>query len=331
MGQILNGSNLIKELYKGSTPIKEVWIGNVKIFPSGTGGGGGSSGIDGFIEDVTPVTVSKTTINPASGSTTNTTYLKFLANGYMDFDGATTSLPWTRWNTNPAALVAPKIKFIGFGVAQLEISLNNGSSWAAVGLSTEYSLTAGVWIRLVRTGTESGSTTVPNLTMVYINNAIEVVGIDLTVTSAISVASNPFVTNFGTIASEVRTPWTDEALSEIYIYGRSHPVFSGKLVASEAMVLGDGVSYNYYDWIVTGETAPAGTYTVVTSGFSVIGNATYPLPDSSFINLFVSAQGTGPTDGQTITDSGTVAIKKDGVTISSGTFTFYARSNGVIQ
>ena len=328
MGQILNGSNLIKELYKGSTPIKEVWIGNIKIFPSGTGGG--SSGTDGFITDVTPVTVSKTTVNASSSSTTNTTYLKFLATGYMDFDGATTSLPWTRWNSNPAALVAPKIKFTGFGVAQLEISLNNGSSWAAVGMSTEYSLTAGVWIRLVRTGTESGSTTVPNLTMVYINNAIEVAGIDLTVTSAISVASNPFVTNFGTIASEVRTPWINEALSEIYIYGRSHPVFSGKLVASEALVLGDEVSYNYYDWIVTGETAPAGTYTVVTSGFSVIGNTTYSLPDSSFINLSVSAQGTGPTNGQTITDSGTVAIKKDGVTISSGTFTFYASSNGVI-
>ncbi len=331
MGQILNGSNLIKELYKGSTPIKEVWIGNIKIFPSGTGGGGGSSGTDGFITDVTPVTVSKTTVNASSSSTTNTTYLKFLATGYMDFDGATTSLPWTRWNSNPAALITPKIKFTGAGVIQLEISLNGGSTWAAVAQNTEYSLTAGVWLRLVKTGTVSGSTTIPDIEMVYINNSNVVGVIALTVTSAISVASNPFVTNFGGIGSEVHKPWNQEATAEIYIYGRSHPVFPGKLVAAAALVLGDPIDYDYYDWVVSGQTAPAGAYTVVLSGFSFINNTTYTLPDSGFLNFELTAIGSSPSNGETKTDSGTVTIRKDGVTVSSGTFSFTAVSNGVIQ
>jgi hypothetical protein len=335
MGQILNGSNLIKELYKGSTPIKEVWIGNTKIFPTGTGGGGGSSGDDGFVYDVTPVVISKTTSNPSGGSTTNTTLVKFLTNGYMDFDGATTSLPWTRWNTNVAALVTPKIKFfptnVGTPFLSIEVSTNGGSTWAGIVLNQEYSLAAGVWLRLVKTGTASGATTVPNIIATYINNSVELPNsIDMTITSAINVSANPFVTDFGTLASEVRTPYTDEAVSDFYIYGRTHPITAGKIVVGKALVLGDSKEYAYYDWIVPSASAPSGTYTVVLSGFSVITNGTFSLPDTGEVYYSISAQGTSPSVGQTVTDSGTVAIKKDGVTVSSGTITLYARSQGLI-
>jgi hypothetical protein len=335
MGQILNGSNLIKELYKGSTPIKEVWIGNTKIFPTGTGGGGGSSGDDGFVYDVTPVVISKTTSNPSGGSTTNTTYVKFLANGYMDFDGATTSLAWTRWNTNVGALVTPKIKFapvdVGTGFTSIEVSTNGGSSWSGIVANTEYSLASGVWLRLVKTGTASSSTTVPSIIVTYINNSVDIpYSIDMTITSAINVSANPFVTAFGTIASEVRTPWTDEAVSDFYIYGRSHPITAGKIVVGNAPVLGDSKEYSYYDWIVPSASAPSGTYDVVLSGFSVVTDGTYSLADTGEVYFSISAQGISSTVGQTVTDSGTVAIRKDSVTVSSGTITLYARSQGVI-
>ena len=335
MGQILNGSNLIKELYKGSTPIKEVWIGNTKIFPTGTGGGGGSSGDQGFVYDVTPVVISKTTSNPSGGSTTNTTYVKFLANGYMDFDGATTSLAWTRWNTNVGALVTPKVKFGLAGVepafSSIDVSTNGGSTWATIVQGTEYSLASGVWLRLVKTSTASSATTVPNIIVTYINNSVDIpYSIDMTITSAVNVSANPFVTNFGTIPSEVRTPWTDEAVSDFYIYGRSHPITAGKIVVGQALALGDPKEYAYYDWVVPSETAPSGTYTVVLSGFSVVANGTYSLADTGEVYFSISAQGTSSTVGQTVTDSGSVAIKKDGVTVSSGTITLYARSQGVI-
>jgi hypothetical protein len=332
MGQILNGSNLIKELYKGSTPIKEVWIGNIKIFPTGTGGGGGDQG---FVYDVTPVVISKTTSNPSGGSTTNTTYVKFLANGYMDFDGATTSLAWTRWNTNVSALVTPKVKFGLAGVepafSSIEVSTNGGSTWATIVQGTEYSLASGVWLRLVKTSTASSATTVPNIIVTYINNSVDIpYSIDMTITSAVNVSANPFVTNFGTIASEVRTPWTDEAVSDFYIYGRTHPITAGKIVVGQALALGDPKEYAYYGWIVPSETAPSGTYTVVLSGFSVVANGTYSLADTGEVYFSISAQGTSQTSGQTVTDSGNVAIKKDGVTVSSGAITLYARSQGVI-
>jgi hypothetical protein len=335
MGQILNGSNLIKELYKGSTPIKEVWIGNTKIFPTGTGGGGGSSGDDGFVYDVTPVVISKTTSNPSGGSTTNTTFVKFLTNGYMDFDGATTSLTWSRWNTNVSALVTPKIKFapvdVGTAFTSIEVSTNGGSSWSGIVANTEYSLASGVWLRLVKTGTASSSTTVPSIIVTYINNSVDIpYSIDMTITSAINVSANPFVTAFGTIASEVRTPWTDEAVSDFYIYGRSHPITAGKIVVGNAPVLGDSKEYSYYDWIVPSASAPSGTYDVVLSGFSVVTNGTYSLADTGEVYFFISAQGISSTVGQTVTDSGTVAIRKDSVTVSSGTITLYARSQGVI-
>jgi hypothetical protein len=335
MGQILNGSNLIKELYKGSTPIKEVWIGNTKIFPTGTGGGGGSSGDDGFVYDVTPVVISKTTSNPSGGSTTNTTFVKFLANGYMDFDGATTSLPWTRWNTNVGALVTPKVKFfpttVGTPFLSIEVSTNGGTTWNPIVSSQEYSLASGVELRLVKTGTASGSTTVPNIIATYINNSVELPnGIDMTITSAINVSANPFVTAFGTLASEVHTPYTDEAVSDFYIYGRTHPITAGKIVVGNAPVLGDSKEYSYYDWIVPSASAPSGTYDVVLSGFSVVTDGTYSLADTGELRFFISAQGISSTVGQTVTDSGTVAIKKDGVTVSSGTITLYARSQGLI-
>jgi hypothetical protein len=335
MGQILNGSNLIKELYKGSTPIKEVWIGNTKIFPTGTGGGGGSSGDDGFVYDVTPVVISKTTSNPSGGSTTNTTYVKFLANGYMDFDGATTSLPWTRWNTNVAALVTPKVKFfpttVGTPFLSIEVSTNGGSTWAGIVLNQEYSLAAGVWLRLVTTGTASGATTVPNIIATYINNSVELPNsIDMTITSAINVSANPFVTNFGALDSRVLTPWVEEAVSDFYIYGRSHPITAGKIVVGERPVRGEPKEYSYYDWIVPSASAPSGTYTVVLSGFSVVANGTYSLPDTGELQFFISAQGTSPTSGQTVTDSGTIAIRKDGVTVSTGTIELRADSRNVI-
>tara|TARA_R110000822_G_scaffold3036_2_gene13844 strand:+ start:401 stop:1411 length:1011 start_codon:yes stop_codon:yes gene_type:complete len=335
MGQILNGSNLIKELYKGSTPVKEVWIGNTKIFPTGTGGGGGSSGDQGFVYDVTPVVISKTTSNPSGGSTTNTTYVKFLANGYMDFDGATTSITWSRWNTNVGALVTPKVKFGLAGVepafSSIEVSTNGGSTWATIVQGTEYSLASGVWLRLVKTSTASSATTVPNIIVTYVNNSVEISSsIDMTITSAVNVSANPFVTNFGTIPSEVRTPWTDEAVSDFYIYGRTHPITAGKIVVGQALALGDPKEYAYYDWVVPSETAPSGTYDVVLSGFSVVTNGTYSLTDTGEVYFFISAQGISSTVGQTVTDSGTVAIRKDSVTVSSGTITLYARSQGVI-
>lgn len=41
MGQILNGSNEIKQIFLGSTEIKEVWVGGTKIYPpSGVAGSG---------------------------------------------------------------------------------------------------------------------------------------------------------------------------------------------------------------------------------------------------------------------------------------------------
>ena len=337
MGQILNGSNLIKELYKGSTPIKEVWIGNTKIFPTGSGGGGGSGSVDGFVFDVSPVSITKTTENPAGGSTTNTTTVKFLANGYMDFDGATTSLPWSRWNINVGTLVTPKVKFslasaIGYpNFTQIQVSTDSGSSWATIVQGREYSLAAGVWLRLVKTGTSSAAITVPNIIVTYINNSVEVTGgIYMTVTSAISVAANPFITNFGTIASEVKTPYTDTAVSDFYIYGKNHAITAGKIVAGVALVLGDPKEYDYYDWIVPGQTAPAGTYTVELSGYSVLANGSYSLPNTEFVYFSVEALGTSPTIGQTVTDSGTVTIKKDGVAVSSGTITLFARSQGLV-
>ena len=338
MGQILNGSNLIQTLdvvkqTGGRVPIKEVWIGNTKIFPTGTGGGGGSSGDDGFVYDVTPVVISKTTSNPSGGSTTNTTFVKFLANGYMDFDGATTSLAWTRWNTNVAALVTPKVKFfpttVGTPFLSIEVSTNGGSSWSGIVLNQEYSLASGVWLRLVKTGTTSGATTVPQIIATYINNSVELPNsIDMTITSAINVSANPFVTNFGALDSRVLTPWVEEAVSDFYIYGRSHPITAGKIVVGERPVRGDPKEYSYYDWIVPSASAPSGTYTVVLSGFSVVANGTYSLPDTGELQFFISAQGTSSTSGQVVTDSGTIAIRKDSVTVSTGTIELRADSQG---
>ena len=88
--------------------------------------------------------------------------------------------------------------------------------------------------------------------------------------------------------------------------------------------------YSYYDWIVPSASAPSGTYDVVLSGFSVVANGTYSLADTGEVYFFISAQGISSTVGQTVTDSGTVAIRKDSVTVSSGTITLYARSQGVI-
>jgi hypothetical protein len=253
----------------------------------------------------------------------------------MDFDGATTSLAWTRWNTNVGALVTPKVKFapvdVGTGFTSIEVSTNGGTTWNPIVSSQEYSLASGVWLRLVKTATASSATTVPNIIVTYVNNSVEIPSsIDMTITSAVNVSANPFVTSFGTIASEVRTPWTDEAVSDFYIYGRSHPITAGKIVVGQALVLGDPKEYSYYDWVVPSETAPSGTYTVVLSGFSVVANGTYSLADTGEVYFFISAQGTSSTVGQTVTDSGSVAIKKDGVTVSSGTITLYARSQGVI-
>jgi hypothetical protein len=54
------------------------------------------------------------------------------------------------------------------------------------------------------------------------------------------------------------------------------------------------------------------------------------LADTGEVYFSISAQGISSTVGQTVTDSGTVAIRKDSVTVSSGTITLYARSQGVI-
>jgi hypothetical protein len=119
-------------------------------------------------------------------------------------------------------------------------------------------------------------------------------------------------------------------VSDFYIYGRTHPITAGKIVVGNAPVLGDSKEYSYYDWIVPSASAPSGTYDVVLSGFSVVANGTYSLADTGEVYFFISAQGISSTVGQTVTDSGTVAIRKDSVTVSSGTITLYARSQGVI-
>lgn len=328
MGQILVGSNEIKQILLGNTQIKEVWLGNTKIYPTTTGT---TAGANGYVLGISPATISKTTSNPGGGSTTNTTFVKFLANGSMDFGGATVSPSWTQWNTAVGSLVNPKLKFLaGGGLTSVEISTNSGSTWSAITAGTEYAMTSGVWLRIVHTGTVSGSTTAPNVQITYVNNAVDVDTISLNITSAISVASNPFVTSFGTVAAEDNTVWSEFAEAVVYVYGRSVAVNGGKLVASSRPTNGDPMDYNYYNWVLAGQTAPAGTYTVVLSGFALVSNGTYSLPDNGSQMFVVSAKGTSSSSGQTRTDSGTIAIQKDGVTVSSGTLTFFARSQGVI-
>jgi hypothetical protein len=251
----------------------------------------------------------------------------------MDFDGATTSLTWSRWNTNVGALVTPKVKFfpttVGTPFLSIEVSTNGGTTWNPIVSSQEYSLASGVELRLVKTGTASGSTTVPNITVAYINNSVELPNsIDMTITSAISVSANPFVTNFGALDSRVLTPLVDEAVSDFYIYGRSHPITAGKIVVGERPVRSDPKEYSYYDWIVPSASAPSGTYDVVLSGFSVVANGTYSLPDTGEVYFFISAQGIPPSSGQVVTDSGTIAIRKDSVTVSTGTIELRADSQG---
>ena len=356
MGQIVFNEAQIRSITQGTTQIKEVWVGAVKIWPtSSTPSDTPEDGQSNYLFDVSPVTVSKFT-SGATGTVTNTTLIKFNADGTMEFDPGTTvqksgqNITWARWNSNVSALVNPRIDFnlagITPGYNDIQVSTDLGSTWAtlqqgAVGGTGRYSLSNGVWIRLAVSSTNSSSKTVPNILVQFWNNGVQIPpvdansgAIDLTLTSGVLVASNPFVANFGNLTSEVTVPAGQQATAYCRIFGPNYPdaVYRGKI----ELVLFGGETASYYNWVVPGQTAPAGTYTVRLEGWEnlePLSPATQPtngyaLPSDGEFYFEVVKVEAGATFR---TGDGTVNIIKDGnllTPVSTGSVTLKARSQG---
>jgi len=358
MGQIVINGAQIQSINSGATEIKEVWVGNVKIWPTSSTVDVPLGGQSGFLYGVSPVTVSKTTTSASSGTLTNTTTIKFNADGTMGFDSGTIvqsggqDVTWGYWNDNVGALINPKINFnlegITPGYTDIQVSLDQGANWATVQQGDpnvgNYSLTNGVWLRLPVSSATSLVKTVPNIQVLFYNNNLPVPivagGTDvilLTITSAVVVASNPFVPSFGTLTSQVEVPENQTATAYCRIFGPNHPtlVNRGKI---EIIPFG-GESAAYYSWIVPGQTAPSGTYTVrldnwenleplglpVESGLNFLR---YSLPSDGEFYFEVVGINTGTSFK---TGDGNVSIRRDNIAVSTGFVTLKAKSHGVIQ
>ncbi len=297
-------------------------------------------GASGYIDNG-PFTVSKTTNNPAGGSTTNITYVKFLQNGDMDFDGATVTPPWSKWNNNTGALISPTLQIadVGIGSTNLRISTNGGSSWAAVNPATFYAMDGvnGVWLKLEVTGTSSASEEINNITLDFYNNSTIAATEDLNISSAIVVSSNPFITPITLQEAKAYAPYDSEATSRITIYSYDYSIDSslaGKIKIETQNVLGDPVEEVFTSWATPAASAGAGTYTVAftPTGGNLNGGSTAlssgTLSSGSLVTYELTrivASGAVITS----TESGTFTINKDGGAAEvSGTYSLRSVAGG---
>jgi len=259
----------------------------------------------------------------------------------MDFDGATVTPPWSKWNNNTGALISPTLQIadVGIGSTNLRISTNGGSSWAAVNPATFYAMDGvnGVWLKLEVTGTSSASEEINNITLDFYNNSTIAATEDLNISSAIVVSSNPFITPITLQEAKAYAPYDSEATSRITIYSYDYSIDSslaGKIKIETQNVLGDPVEEVFTSWATPAASAGAGTYTVAftPTGGNLNGGSTAlssgTLSSGSLVTYELTrivASGAVITS----TESGTFTINKDGGAAEvSGTYSLRSVAGG---
>ncbi len=299
-------------------------------------------GTSGYINNG-PFTVSKTTSNPEGGSTTNITYVKFLQNGDMDFDGAIVSPPWTKWNNNTGALISPTLQMnqVGIGSTNLRISTNAGSSYSTINPTTFYALDGvnGIWLKLEVTGTSSATDEINNIGLDFYNNSTIAVSEQLNIFSAIVVSSNPFITPLTLPEAKAYAPYDSEATARITIYAWNYADtnLAGKIKTETQNVLGDPVEEQFTTWATPASSAGAGTYTVAftPSGGNLNGGSTALSSGTLSSGGEVTYELTRIVSSGAVitsTESGSFTINKDGGAAEvSGTYSLRAVAGGTIE
>jgi hypothetical protein len=294
-------------------------------------------GAGGYIDNG-PFTVSKTTSNPSGGSTTNITYVKFLQNGDMDFDGAIVSPPWSKWNNNTGALISPTLRMdkLGIGSTNLRVSTTGAGGFGAVNPTTFYAMDGanGLWLKLEVTGTSSAADEIDDIPLAFYNNSTSIVTANLNISSAINVSSNPFITPLTLPESKAYAPYNSEATSRITIYAWDYADSSlaGKIKTESQTDIGEEVTETLTAWTTGG--AGAGTYTVAftpTSGPTNSGSTTPPSGTLPSGGEFTYELTKIVSSGQAITstESGTFTINKDGGAAEvSGTYSLKSVAGG---
>jgi hypothetical protein len=298
-------------------------------------------GTSGYINNG-PFTVSKTTSNPEGGSTTNITYVKFLQNGDMDFDGATVSPPWTKWNNNTGALISPTLRMdkLGIGSTNLRVSTTGAGGFGAVNPTTFYAMDGanGLWLKLEVTGTSSAVDEIDDIPLAFYNNSTSIVTANLNISSAINVSSNPFITPLTLPESKAFEEVGNFATARITIYAWDYSVDSslaGKIKTEAQTVLGGDVTETLTAWTTGG--AGAGTYTVAfTPTGGTIGEGSTTLSSGTLssggeVTYELSVTSEAPSGNELSTETGSFTINKDGGDAEvSGTYSLWARSTGTI-
>lgn len=253
---------------------------------------------------------------------------------------------WTSWYklTVPDVLIKPLWIHIPSGI---EYSVNDGSgNWLVstgvdVQLNGQYSF---VSTRYQHTASVTESVSSPPFVFQFKQNDAqgnkEVVGTFDVINNVTIIVepvvppTSPFIQDFGTAGSAVRTPWYEEAMASVRITNWNNSEFKGALIGDSVLVLGDPVTQNVTYWVDPTLVGGAGNYTIEIS--NVVGGmqpaaGTYNLPfDFSEVQFTLSAIGNSPTQGVLNTSTAVVKIYKNGTLVSQGSISLRADSRGVI-
>ena len=277
--------------------------------------------VQGYATGVSPLTVSATIRLHSDGAVSTP-------------DSFTPS--WPRWWSVTPDPAYPITLALG-GAAEYSY---DGVTWLPVaGANIDLMLAAYVSIRSSTILTDDATVNTAPVTMTFTRAGVPVGTATLSQRMIGDVTDTPpppseFVSNFGVISSSSYVPYDSEATAAVTVYGPTAAATPGMVagVRWDQDVFEEIVSYA--PWVAPGQTAPAGVYTVeVTNSNGEVSpsNGTYALPSAGSVLFTLTAQGTSPTRGSTKSGSATLSIKKDGVTVSTGTATFSARSAGVIN